>query len=284
METRSQNTKSDILKKLKKGIDSRNIDSVTEAIGQLHEIDPDNWLSEIYLSRAFILNPLREEFSETLELMIEATKKAYETHLLTASEHDRLLLPLLDIYDASTTISSEFEKLGVWELSAVKAIYRVSAFLEDQSHLAASQIENEMHNRGYFDSSMLLENTLETQFGGAKSNLFHAYEEKCEDLELILYYAMVRFKSNFYGEIEPVNSPYNDVEFSKLTGYATIWRALKQLWEDVKYRNWKPITPDVNNLNVRIYVPEDKEEYLRCVSGWIRIQQYGTESDLLWKM
>ena len=277
MEADSQNTNSDILKKLKMGIDSRNVDSVAEAIGQLREIDPDNWLSEIYLSKAFALNPLREEFSEILKFMIEATKKAYETHALTASEHDRLLLPFFDIYDASTTILSEIEKLGVWELPAIKAIYRVSAFLEDQSHLTAKQIKNELHNRGYFDSSMLLENTVETQFGGAKSNLFHAYEESCENLELILYYAMVRFKSNFYGEIEPVNSPYNDVEFSKLTGYAAIWRSLKGLWEDVKYRNWRPITPDYNNLNIRIYAPEDKEEYLRCVTGWIRIEQYGTE-------
>lgn len=277
MGTHSQKQSSDILKKLKKGIDSKNIDSVAEAFGQLREIDSDNWLSAIYLSKALTLNPLREEFSETLELMIAATKKAYETQLLTASEHDRLLLPLFDIYDASTTISSEFKKLSVWETPAVKAIYRVAAFLEDQSHLAANQIEDEIHNRGYFDSSLLLENTVETQFGGAKSNLFHAYEENCENLEFILYNAMELFKPNFYGEIEPVNSPYNDVEFSKLTGYAAIWRSIKGLWEDVKYRNWKPIFPDSTNPNIRVYVPEDKEEYLRCVTGWVRIEQYGTE-------
>ena len=277
MKTPSQNTAPDILKKLKKGIDSKNIDLITEAIGQLRKTNSGNWLSEIYLSKVFALNPLKEEFSETLALMIAATKKAYESHLLTASEHDRLLLPLLDIYDGSIAISNDFEKLGVWELPAIKAIYRVSAFLEDQSQLATNQIENAIHDKGYFDSSMLQENTLETQFGGAKTNHFHAYEEKCENLELILYHAMNRFKSNFYGEIESIKSPYNDIEFSKLNGYASVWRSLKRLWEDIKYSNWKPITPDYNNLNVRIYIPEDKEEYLRCVIGWIRIQQYGTE-------
>lgn len=273
----TQSTKSNIQKKLKRGINSKDVNLIIEAIRELREIEPENWLSDIYLSGVFTPSPLNEKFSKILEIMIGAAKEAYETKLLNASEHDRLLLPLLDIYDGSVAISNEFEKLDVWDLPAAKVVYRFSAFLEDQAQLATSQIENEIDERGYFDTSILQENVIETQFGGANSNYFHGYEEKCEDLELILYQAMDRFKSNFYGDVESVKSPYNDSEFSKLNGYSTAWRALKRLWEDVKYRNWRPFTPDPNNLNVRIYVPDDKEEYLRCVIGWIRIQQYITE-------
>jgi hypothetical protein len=277
MKSSNQNNKTDIIKNLKKGIETKNIDLITEGLGQLRKIDPDNWLSEIFLSKVLNISPLKVEFSETLEIIISATNKAHEKHLLTASDHDRLLLPLTDIHDCFIALVKNLEKLDVWEIPAAKTIYRFSAFSEDQSQIANNQIENQIRSRGYFDSSILLENNVETMFGGVKANYPHVYEENCENLELILYYSMHRFKSNFYGEIDTIRSPYNDIEFSKLNGYATTWRSLKRLWEDVKYRNWKPTTPYYNNLNIRVYMPENREEYLRCVTGWIRIDQYRTE-------
>ena len=65
---------------------------------------------------------------------------------------------------------------------------------------------------------------LPTEIGNVHTSIQGGYEVLCEDLQLIMAYAMESFGAEFYGDIGSATSPYRNPDFKRLIYLATLWR------------------------------------------------------------
>lgn len=261
------------LQELKIALHQKDVVNFGKLLGDLTELEPERWVRLLHLNNIIPEPATRDsEFRSKLSFLMESAQHANANSAFPNATFVKLLLPLMSLNVIFSSISTKLEELNVWDKPIVNLIIRLVAYLEDQTNLIYNRIEKQTEEKGYFDGREFLNAQLPTRFGGPATNYVAAYEETCENLQLILAYALSRYRSDYWGTIEPKKSPYEDLDFTNLLVLASIWRRYKELWANIKYFDWYP-TQVTHSTELGYYQPVDKDEHTRFEIGGIRMQQ-----------
>lgn len=272
----SSNNTADLIKSINNAFKAKDTQKLGELLVSLSQIEPLRWMTLLYLN-GIIPEPKSQDFYKKLATLFRALSVSVQEVDFDTEKFSDLLIPVLSIGKCFKSIREKLDAIEVWEKVGARVIYRTAAFLEDQYHIAMNQLETAADDRGYYDNRLLLNDNLPTRSGGANTNLIAAYEENCENLQLILSYTLQRYKSEFCGNVIDCKSPYNDKEFTGLISLASMWRTYESLWENIIYLGWYPQAFDTNN-GIQLYGPRDSEEYFRFKIAGIREQEILSES------
>ena len=266
---------SELFSAIKRSFESRNTKEFGQLLATLSRTEPNRWITLLHLENV-IPEPKSKAFLSELQFLLEALQVSLTVEDYEPYNFRELILPLFTLHLRFASIRDRLEELQIWDEVGARVIYRVAAFLEDQFHLTNKQIERECHDRGYYDNDLLIGDTMPTIMGGVKTNKLAGYEENCENLQLILAYALFKYKKSFFGDVSNCPTPYNDAEFTKLLALASFWRRYEYIWGNFVYLGWHPI-PHPDKKDVQLYVPKDRNEYLRYEIAGIRMQEMLSE-------
>ncbi len=262
---------SQLIKLIKDAYNAHDATKLGELLVSLIEQEPLKWMALLYMEN-IIPRPLSKNFRSGLGILAEAIQTSLQFDGFRVEHFRNLFLPLLSIHVGLNSIVQRLENLDIWENIGARTIFRVSAFLEDQYRISQSQMDSERKSKGYFTNDDFLNDNIHTLMDNGKSSRMAGYEANCENLQLILAYALQKYQKDFYGDIENCKSVYEDGNFSKLIALAFLWRKYEMLWENVIFQGWHPLT--LGELkDVNIYVPRDREEFVRSEVGFIRRQE-----------
>lgn len=262
---------SQLIKFIKEAYSTRDTKRLGELLVSLIEQEPLKWMALLYMEN-IIPRPLSKNFMSGVGILAEAIQTSLQFDQFKVEHFRNMFLPLLSIHTGLNSIVQSLEKLNVWENKGIRTIYRVSAFLEDQYRISQSQMNIEIGERGYLNSENFLNDNIHTLMDDGKSSRSAGYEANCENLQLILAHALQKYQEDFYGDIENCKSVYEDDDFSKLIVLASLWIKYDILWENVIFQGWYPLALR-ESKDVNIYVPQDKEEFIRSEVGIIRKQE-----------
>lgn len=266
-----------ILKELKKSQKNGDPNQFGNNLALLAELEPKRWITLLHLNNIIPdADSQNSVLGEFLPFLGQAIQHTLRNLSFPVDGFIKLMLPLLSLKINFSTISKKIEELDVWDKPVINLIIRLVALLEDQTSLAMDEVDRISNEKGYLDLRTLLKDDLPTILDGPPTSLLAIYEENCENLQLILAYSIIKFSSDFLGQITTKKSPYEDNEFIKLISYASIWRTYKDLWTKIKYLGWFP-TPTGDHKDVLFYQPADIEEQIRFEIGSIRAQQILSE-------
>jgi hypothetical protein len=109
------------------------------------------------------------------------------------------------------------------------------------------------------------------------SSIVETFETHCENFQLILAYSIINFKNDYFGSIAEIKTPYKDPDFEGLIRLATAWRSYREIWERIKFLNWKPKRIGKENTKI-LFIPDDIDEFMRTEIGFIRLQEISSEA------
>lgn len=275
---KTTNSTNKILKNISLSVATDNSSMLGENLVLLVESEPDRWLSLLYLNNV-LPEPDNNKFKETILSLINGFAKALKKDNISLSSVDsfgKTLHALLSLHICFSSITQKLDKLDVWEKPGTRVLFRVSAFLEEQTYLLIDRIDKEVEKKGYYDIFGVYSDNIPTLVGGPDTNSVASYEGLSEDLQLILAYSQFKYRGDFFGKIGICKSPYDDVDFAKLIALARVWRIYKYLWDNVKLLGWVPFnSKDLED--VTIYHPQNVEEFIRFEVGKIRLGQIKSE-------
>jgi hypothetical protein len=228
--------------------------------------EPGRWGTLVLLS-SVLPEPGTPGFGAALKSLTQVLPKVID--LLNGQQLDELLGILhssLTIEAITRAIREDLETLTTWEQPNQETIYRLSAFLEDQYHLLESNISRQSSDRGYFDPTTLIADSLTDADSGTLYSPQAIVEGLSEGLQLIHAYAFFE-RGGLNGPIINPSSPYEDPEIGRLLALAALWRSIRELWAWVKHHGWRA---KVLEGGVSFYIPPDSDDLLRYEVGNVR--------------
>jgi hypothetical protein len=211
--------------------------------------------------------PGARNFGEILKSLTQVLPRAID--LLDGQQ----LQELLGILDSTLSIDAvirairkDLETLTTWQEPNQETIYRLSAYLEDQSHLVESNISRQSLDLGYFDPTTVIADSLADPDFGNRYSLQAIVEGLTECLQLIHAYVFFE-REGLNGPVRTPLTPYEDPEIRRLLELAALWRSINWLWAWVKHHGWRA---KVLEHGLSFYFPPDPDELLRFEVGNVR--------------
>jgi len=266
----------ELIELIKTAFRSEASDQLGSLVTELSQIEPVRWVTLLYLN-GVIPHPLNREFSRSIKVLFRAWGAILEGDSIDFQSLPSLIYPLqslLTMYLCFSSIRRKLDELDVWSAGGAKLVYRVAAFLEDQERLA---FEHDSQQEIANPHVNILSDKFPTMVGGPTTSRLAGYEEHCENLQLILAYAIQKYGGESWDSLSETPSPYEDADFSKLLVLASTWRIYEYLWEDIVYLGWIPKN-DPQDGSGKLYVPSDYDELVRYRVAGIRRQEIVSEN------
>jgi len=261
-----------LLKEILKAKKHKNIEELGEKVALLIKIEPARWIIFLYREKV-VPHPRSSNYSDSMSLLLHALQTAIEANSLEPKLMLQLVLPLVSLNSKFSLIRARLEKLDVWGDNALEVVFRIAAFLQDQSRLSLK--EDSLLANGVHFPLLAMSDELSTMSGGANSNITSAIESIAENLQLVLSYVHQKKSSDFFDIRAPIKSPYFDGEFSKLLALATSWREYEFLWENIVFLGWTPRVLS-DEKPIQIYEPPVVDELKRYkISDLRRVELNG---------
>ena len=134
--------KVNLIKQLKKNLESNNIQAVSDTIVRIYQDHTDDWIKVIMLSDC-IISPLSHRFSNSyLVSLLSAFQGIIGRVPVEAAEEflSSLYQHLLVIYGRSVKVNDRLETSEFIKRNPVEQIYLLCTFLEDQARIAEGMI------------------------------------------------------------------------------------------------------------------------------------------------
>lgn len=225
-------------------------DEFTQALAELVRIEPRRWGTLVLSSNVFP-QPGARGFAAILKSFIRFLPGAID--LLSDQQLDELLGILystITIQAVTDAIREELEMLTTWEQPNQETVYRLGAFLEDQVHIVEKIIHHKSSDRGYFDPTAVMADSLTDPNSPNLYSPQAILDGLSECLQLIHAYVLLE-RGGISGPIISPSSPYEDSEIRKLLELAALTHAQSLLIDLHKTsrlarrhrRRWAPLIP-----------------------------------------
>lgn len=267
--------KVNLLKQLKKNLESNNIQAVSDTLVRIYQDYTDDWIKVIKLSDC-IISPLSHRFSNSyLVSLLSAFQgiigrvpvEASEEFLFSLYQH------LLVIYGRSAKVNDRLETSEFMKRNPVEQIYLLCTFLEDQARIAEGMIMEHLKDSQPSTGLHILTQYSRNQDTGSKSSMVDSIEGLVDCIDTNIRYIFYKFGKNLSGELTKNVSPYNDGPFKEILILGNVRDLLDGLWQQIKYRGWKWIDKD----GITYYAPPSIERFLLEEASVERFRLYQWE-------
>ena len=263
-----------LFKKLKENLQDGNVKQSSDLLISIYNKYGEDWISYIKLngvlpeplSHTFSTNTLAT-FMKSLQSIVPKIEIRYIEDILT------LVSSLLRLYNKVTKINERLSESEFFNFPPVKQLQMFSVFMEDQSRMAQGEIVKRMKNPELLTPMDLIRADLESDLTKTKVSVIDNIEGIGDSIDLNLRYIFWKYGNDFDGIHSKDVSPYNLKSFHELLVWAYMRVAIDNLWQNIKYRNWRHL---VRN-DVAYYYPPDQDLYIKEEISVDRYRLYENE-------
>lgn len=263
-----------IFKKLKENLQNGNVKQSSDLLINIYNKYGEDWITYIKLndvlpdplSHTFSVNTLRT-FMKSVQYVITKMEIRHIQDVLT------LFSALLRLYDRAEKINERLSKSEFSNLPPVKQLQIFSVFLEDQSRIAHGKILESTKDPEIVTPMDLVRADLKSDLTKARVSVIDAIEGTGDQIDLNLRYIFRKYENDFDGVYFKDACPYDLESFRKLLVLAYMRVSIGNLWQNIKYRNWRCFVKN----DIAYYCPPDEHLYIKEEASVYRYRLYMCE-------
>lgn len=249
-----------LFKKLKDNLQNGNIEQASDLLINIYNKYGDDWINYIKLNDV-LPEPLSHTFSkDTLITFMKSVENIVnKMEIENIEDIIELLCSLLSLYSKVERIKEKLSKSDFFNFPPVKQIQILSVFMENQARIAQRELLKNLSSPELLTPMDLIKADIENEFTKTKISIIDNIEGMGDVIDLNLRYIFWKYKNNFNGIPFKDVCSYNLKSLSELLFLANIRIVIDNLWQNIKYRNWKYFVKD----NIEYYYPQDKDLYMK---------------------